>query len=400
MTQLDGYGSKNRTQVLPYVLGALLGLSAGMAVIAAVFFFKAPARTAANSIMSGSATHTSIDDSRRNAIVAATERVAPAVISITTTRTEIVRRSPFFSPFNKDWFDRYFGSFKKKYAAFGSGVILNKDGYILTNEHVVHNADKITVTLSSGTTLEGSLVGGAREYDLALIKVESHDLPFAPLGDSDDLLVGEWVVAIGNPFGQLLSDTQPTVTVGVISARDRDVKSDSQSSQIYKGMIQTDAAINPGNSGGPLINSRGEVIGINTFIFSTGNGGNLGMGFAIPINRGKWVLDELLTYGRVRDIWTGIRVARITPEIALALNLKTSQGLLINQVEESSPAGKAGLKPGDLILVINDKRVNSVREANRIIFGSRVGDELKLEISRKNKRKKINLTLEERPSDI
>ncbi len=398
------YGSTDnvRARWLPYFWGGLFGLSMGLVAVATVMFLRTPPGTAAGKIEAerASAIAASAGDSRRNAIVVATEKVAPAVISITTTRTEVVRRSPFFSPFTMDWFDRYFGTFKRQYATFGSGVIISKDGYILTNEHVVHHAQTITVTLSNGQQLEGELVGAAANYDLALVKVDADDLPYADLGDSNDLLVGEWVVAIGNPFGQLLNDTQPTVTVGVISAYDRDVKSDPRTGKIYKGMIQTDAAINPGNSGGPLVNSRGEVIGINTFIFTTNEGGNLGMGFAIPINRGKWVLDELLTYGRVREIWTGVLVTRITPELAAGLNLDSTEGLLVSQVEENSPAGKAGLRPGDIITAINSRRVSGVREANRIIFGSRVGDKLDIEVKRKGKRKKFTLLLEEKPSDI
>jgi serine protease Do len=397
----------HRVGILPYVLGALLGLSIGLILISGFIFLRSSRGTAGGAQPSSpnhaavSASAPSLADSRRNAIVVTTEKVAPAVVSVTTTRTEIIRANPFASPFARDWFERYFGTYKKQYATLGSGVIISKDGYILTNEHVIHDAEKITVTLSSGEILNAKLIGSAAQYDLALLKIEDRDLPYAQLGDSDSLLVGEWAVAIGSPFGQLLNDTQPTVTVGVISAVDRDIKSDPQSGQIFVGMIQTDAAINPGNSGGPLVNSRGEVIGINTFIFSTSQGGgNLGMGFAIPVNRGKWILDELLTYGRVREVWTGLMVATISPELAVGLNLNKRRGLLVNRVEEGSPADKSGLKPGDLILGLNGKRVGNVREANRIIFGSRVGDVLTISIERKSRQREVKLTLEERPSNI
>jgi serine protease Do len=405
--EMEGITQHRRVGILPYVLGVILGISIGLAVVSAVLFYRSSRGSASPFYRQTSAQEeaqvsagASITDSRRNAIVIATEKVAPAVVSVSATRTRIVRRSPFASPFSRDWFERYFGTYEKKSATLGSGVMINADGYLLTNEHVVHEGEEIIITLSSGEALPGTLIGSSPEYDLALVKVNAENHPFTSLGDSDDLLVGEWVLAIGSPFGQLMYDTQPTVTVGVISAVDRDVKSSQQSTQIFKGMIQTDAAINPGNSGGPLVNSRGEVIGINTFIFSAGDGGNLGMGFAIPINRGKWILDELLAFGRVRSIWTGLMVAEVTPELAVGLDLKTNAGLLVSRVEENGPASKAGLKPGDLILKINGRIVRNLREADRIIFGSRVGDDLVFDIDSKGKLRQVSLALEERPSEF
>lgn len=395
-----------RVGSLPYILGIILGVSLGLVSISGVLLYRSMRGNAATAHETPSgaqviaASQASITDSRRNAIVIATEKVAPAVASVTVTRTQIVRRSPFASPFSRDWFERYFGTYQQRQSTLGSGVVIDAHGYLLTNEHVVHEGEEIIITLSTGQALPGKLIGSSPEYDIALVKVDADNLPYASLGDSDDILVGEWVVAIGSPFGQLLNDTQPTVTVGVISAIDRDVKSDPQSGQIFKGMIQTDAAINPGNSGGPLVNSAGEVIGINTFIFSAGDGGNLGMGFAIPINRGRWILDELLTYGRVRSIWTGLMVTELYPELAASLNLTTARGLLISRVEEKGPAGKAGLKPGDLILRINGNHVGTLREANRIIFGSKVGDHLTVEIDSKGRKRSVDLILEERPGDI
>jgi len=380
-----------------YFFGGLVGVSLAVAAFSGYLAFQGVgARRYAPS-------PSSVEVSRRNAIVAATEKVAPAVVSITATRTEIVSESPFFSPFMQDWFERYFGIYKRKYSSLGSGVIIDPRGYVLTNEHVVHEAETIKVTLSDGTTMDGRILGGAPDYDLALVEIEGNDLPYAELGDSDDLMVGEWVIAIGSPLGYLLNDTQPTVTVGVISAYHRDVKSDPRTNTIYKDMIQTDAAINPGNSGGPLVNTLGQVIGINTFILTTSQGGgNIGMGFAIPINRGKWVLDELLTFGRVRQVWTGLSATEMTPRYALSLGMNPhkARGLLIYRVAEGSPADQAGLKPGDIILAVNGQEVRSVRQANRIIFGSRVGDKLELTILRKGKRKKVELVLEEEPSGI
>jgi len=280
--------------------------------------------------------------------------------------------------------------------------VISADGYILTNEHVVHKADFVKVTTSDGRTLDAELVGGATEYDLALLKVDSGRMVHAALGDSDGVVVGEWAIAIGSPFGHLLNDTQPTVTVGVISALHRDVKQAPQSDKIFKDMIQTDAAINPGNSGGPLVNAAGEVIGVNSFIFSTGSGGNLGMGFAIPINRGKWVLDEIRNYGRVRAVWIGIRARRVTPELAAGLDLENTQGLLIDAVEDDSPAQKADLRPGDQIVAIDGVNVTTVPAANRIIFGSKVGDKLKIDVIGRGEKKqrRIVIELEEKETEI
>jgi serine protease Do len=233
-----------------------------------------------------------------------------------------------------------------------------------------------------------------------VIRVDMEDLAYAELGDSDDLVVGEWAIAIGQPFGQLLYDSQPTVTVGVISAVHRDVKEDPKGDRLYKDMIQTDAAINPGNSGGPLVNSNGQVIGINTFIFANRGGGNLGMGFAVPSNRGKWVLAEIREHGRIRDAWLGIRVSTITPELAAGLNLNQKQGLLIREIDHGSPAEKASLRLGDLITAVNGEKVSTSRQANRIIYGSRIGETLSFQILRQGKRRTIDVVLAERPDEI
>ncbi len=399
---MDEFQSTKRLRVMPFIFGSLLGISLGLVIISGILFLRSsrssPSYAQTAMPVTGAAIPAStIDESRRNAIVVATENVAPAVVSITTTYTKVYRYRPFFF---EEWFGRFYSKpLTRSYSTFGSGVIIDRNGYILTNEHVVSRAEEIKVTLSTGETLEGHLVAGTPDYDLALLKIDKKDLPYAPLGDSEDLLVGEWVIAIGSPFGYLLNDPQPTVTVGVVSAFHRDIKGEEGSDRIFKDMIQTDASINPGNSGGPLVNSRGEVIGINTFIFSQ-SGGSIGMGFAIPINRGKWVLDEMVTYGRVRSIWVGITAVSVTPEIAVGLNLDVKRGVLINSIEEDSPASKAGLKPGDLIKMISGQPVASVEQANRIIFGSRVGDELSIEVDRRGKKIKRTLRLEERPRDI
>jgi serine protease Do len=388
-----------RPGILPYLFGGITGVSLGLLIVAGFLLYRTSKSDPVSEPVTfySPARHTtaSIDESRRNAIVNATEMVAPAVVNVTIIRTVTYRVPSFW----EDLFLRNWPIRRRRVGSYGSGVIIRPDGYILTNEHVVHDAEEIVVTLSSGETLSATLVGDAPAYDLALLKVDGDDLPYARLGDSDDLMVGEWLIAIGSPFGHLLEDPHPTVTVGVVSAFHRDVKAEVSSQQILMDMIQTDAAINPGNSGGPLVNSEGEVIGINTFIFSQ-SGGSIGIGFAIPINRGKWVLEELLTHGRVRPVYMGMDGTNITPELAAGLNLSDRQGILVNHIREDGPAYRAGIRPGDILVSINGIRLRDIDHANRIAFGAKVGDELRIEVERRDKKKTFTLVLEERPNDI
>ncbi|MBD3348612.1 MAG: trypsin-like serine protease [Candidatus Eisenbacteria bacterium] len=338
-----------------------------------------------------------LDLSRRTAIVSAAERVGPATVSISATGRRLVRAAPTAQ---EEFFRRFFGGFlpgrvyEEERHTFGSGVVIDEDGYILTNEHVVRGFEEVQVVLTDGRAFEGEVLGGDQRYDLAVVKIEGDDLPVAPLGDSDDIMVGEWAIAIGNPFGNLLSDRQPTVTAGVVSATNRDVISDDASPAIYKDMIQTDAAINPGNSGGPLVNSNGEVVGINSFIFSM-SGGSEGVGFAIPINTARNVIDEMIQYGRVRDIWVGIAIQELTPGLAERLSLGDVEGVIASFVEPGSPAHRAGIREGDIILAVNGDDVTSIREARRAIFGSRVGDIITLRVRRGTARLDFEVTVEE-----
>lgn len=409
---MDDNERSGRFRLLPYIFGGLFGVSLGLIIVSGVLFFRSTRGTEAPGNVSQQAAalpageepagSTAIDVTRRNAIVIATEKAAPAVVTIASRHTEVVQRYPFGSSFTREWLEQFFGgpsTYLRQYPSLGSGVIIHEDGYILTNEHVVHNADEIEVTLSDGTTYKGRVVGAAFDYDLALVKVDGGKFATVALGDSDDLMVGEWAIAIGSPFGQLLNDAQPTVTVGVISALHRDVKGGGRDDErIYKDMIQTDAAINPGNSGGPLVDSRGRVIGINTSIFTAG-GGNLGMGFAIPINRGKWVLEEIQKYGRVREVWVGVTVMDITPQAAAALGLSQQQGLFVREIQLGSPTDKAGLKPGDVIVKVNGTKVRSAAEANRIIFGAKIGDRISFEVIRGGSEKHFTVALEEKPNE-
>jgi serine protease Do len=344
-----------------------------------------------------------LDVSRRTAIVRAAEQVGPATVSISVVRTQVVRRTPFTgSPFEDEFFERFFRGyfpdrrFERRYESYGSGVVIDQDGYILTNDHVVRGGSEVKVMLKNGREFDGRVLGGDSRFDLAVIKIEGEELPVAPLGDSDDLMIGEWAVAIGNPFGHLLNDTQPTVTAGVISAFHRDIQSEGQGGGVYKDMIQTDAAINPGNSGGPLVNSRGEVVGINTFIF-TASGGSQGIGFAIPINVAKLIIDELIEFGRIRDVWVGVQVQEITKALAQSLGLSATQGVLASYVEPESPADRAGIRPGDIIVGVSGEAVNNIRQARRAIFGARVGDVITLAVIREGERTDFDVKLEEVP---
>ncbi len=342
-----------------------------------------------------------IDESRRTAIVRAAESAGPGVVSIATIRTQVLR-SPLLVPFNDEWFEPFFRELypARRYdiPGLGSGFIIDSQGYVATNTHVIQGAESIKVTLPDGRQFEGAPVGSDPNYDIAVIKIEGKNLPSVNLGDSDRLLVGEWAIAIGNPFGFLLNDSRPSVTAGVISATHRDVKSEIKSGGIYKDMIQTDAAINPGNSGGPLVNSNGEVIGINTFIFSN-SGGSLGMGFAIPINTVKRVVDELIRYGQVRDIWIGISVQEISPFLGERLGIEDREGLVVSAIDRGSPAYRSGIRVGDVIREINGTPVSTTHDAQRIIFGTAIGDMVKLKIEREGHARVVAVRVEAAPAE-
>jgi serine protease Do len=340
----------------------------------------------------------SISASRRTAIVTAAERVSPAVVSVSVVTTRVVRSEPFGGLFRDEFWERFYPpmEYRERIPGLGSGVIVDPDGTVMTNEHVVRDAEQITVTLTDGRQLPARLVGGSSTYDLAVLKVQGENLPAAPFGDSDQLAVGEWAIAIGNPFGYLLNDPQPSVTAGVVSATHRDVKSEATDTGLYKDMIQTDAAINPGNSGGPLVNADGEVIGINTFIFTKG-GGSLGIGFAIPINLARRVLDEIRKYGRVRAAWPGMQVQPITPYLARRLNLADTEGLIVSRVDPSGPAASAGVRVGDRLRQVNGQTIRTVDDAQKSIYGAKVGDRLRLGIERNGQRIEVSVTLVEAP---
>jgi serine protease Do len=272
----------------------------------------------------------------------------------------------------------------------GSGVILNEDGYILTNAHVVEGATEIKIILTDNRQFDGKLMGLDSVHDIAILKIKGKNLPYAKLGNSSELIIGEWAIAVGNPYGFLIKDSKPSVSVGVISAVNRDFAENEQG-KIYRRMIQTDAAINQGNSGGPLVNIYGEVVGINTFIFSE-TGGSIGIGFSIPINRVKKVANELIKYGKVREIWFGFKVQDINPLLASHFKLESLDGVLVNYVQKNAPAYKAGLKKQDVIIEINGNHIRDAEDAELVVSDVSVGDKMKMIVIRNGK--KISLVID------
>ena len=335
----------------------------------------------------------SIDETRRNAIVRAAERVGPAVVSVNVVATQIVRSRSFF---DDPFFGGMFGPRERlrQVEGLGSGFIISQDGYIVTNQHVVVGATQIVVTLMDGRQLPAELVAADEVTDLAVLKVEGGNLPVAPLGSSDDLMIGEWAIAIGNPFGYLLADRNPSVTVGVISALGRDIRrgQGENGEQVWSNMIQTDAAINPGNSGGPLVNSAGEVIGVNSFIFSR-SGGSIGLGFAIPIDRAKRALADIVEFGSIRRPWTGLHVSTETPPG----NGRLSAGVIVTRVDPGSPAAAAGLREGDLLVEAEGEPIGSALDWEGRVLDMPSGGSVDLVIQRADGRVTVTLTPEEDP---
>ncbi len=317
---------------------------------------------------------------RNNAVTEAVMHTEPSVVSINVIKTQVVRRST--NPFDNPFFGFFhYRPYRREVQSIGSGFIYNEDGYIVTNAHVVEGATEIKVILNDGSQHEAEITGKDSVLDIAVLQIDhSGYLPVINLGDSEDLILGETTIAIGNPYAFLIKDSKPSVSVGVVSAINRNFSQDS-GGKIYQGMVQTDAAINPGNSGGPLINILGEAIGMNTFIFSE-SGGSIGVGFAIPINRVKMITEEIIEYGRRRQIWFGFRIQDLNPMIASYLQLEDLNGVIVSYVDDNSPAVAAGLRRGDIIVRINQHQINNANEAEIATLEFSIGDEIELEIIR------------------
>ncbi len=342
-----------------------------------------------------------------NAFVQISKQASPSVVFIEAEREVEVAAAPFNNPFDlfgDDLFERFFGQprsdegqgqrsprtpQRRMQRGQGSGFIVSTDGYILTNNHVVGKADKITVKLNDDREFDAELIGTDPRSEVAVIKIDASNLPALELGDSDEMEVGEWVVAIGNPFG-----LSSTVTTGVVSAKGRS----SVGIADYEDFIQTDAAINPGNSGGPLLNLEGEVIGINTAIISR-SGGYMGIGFAIPSNMVKVIFDQIKEKGSVTRGYLGIYIQQLTPELAESFGIEAKEGVLVSDVMSDSPAEEAGLESGDVIIEMNDEAVDDIGPFRNKVSLLTPGTEVELKVIRDGRERNIDVTIGTLPDE-
>lgn len=383
-----------------WILGIIAGIIGGCLAFGAIYAITKPNTSFHSSTKPLQFVDTSGAYTLQNAFVQVAKMVKPAVVMVTTEKTVTYR---YWNPFGDDFFENFFEDFgiprfrqqqpktyKKKQEGLGSGFIVDEDGYILTNNHVIQGVDRILVKLmDSEKKYEAKVIGTDPRTDLALIKIDAgRKLPTVILGDSDTIEIGEWAIAIGNPMG-----LEETVTVGVISAKGRNVLGTSP----YEDFIQTDAAINPGNSGGPLVNIKGEVIGINTAIIAPYMAQNIG--FAIPINIAKKVFKELKTSGKVTRGFLGVYLQPLNEELASYFGLKEAKGALVSSVMPDTPAEKAGLKEGDIILEFNGKPVADVVDLQKKVADSKVGETATLGIWRDKKKINVSIKIAERPEE-
>ncbi len=401
----------------------VLGLGAGL-VISAGFSLSSPAQSQqqANKPETTVANTGATFEGFRmeDAVINVANSTGKAVVSITvehvskTDERPGVRRFYFNGPGSEDqqspfggndpfrkFFDDFFGEMPEreyKQIGVGSGVIIDPQGYILTNQHVVDEADKITVVLPDGREFRGEVKGQDMRSDLAIVKINAKDLPVAVLGDSDNLKIGQWVVAIGNPFGLSMQNTEPTVTAGVISALHRTLGRTMGRDRDYSDLIQTDAAINPGNSGGPLVNLRGEIVGINVAIYST-TGGYQGVGFAVPSNAAKRIVTRLIEGKKIEYGWLGITVQDLSDDLAGYFGLAGKKGVLVAGVLKDGPADKAGMKKGDVLKQFDSQPVNSVKDLLSLVNKSEVGRKVKLTAIRDKKETVFDVVISARPQD-
>jgi serine protease Do len=356
------------------------------------------------SLLPATVAHAQEDSARAAAVLMETQKafvsiaknVTPAVVNINTTKIIRGRRMPLFEdPFFQDFFSdsNPFGNFFKqpdyKSQSLGSGVIVSPDGYVVTNNHVVEGADEIKVSLSDKREFTAKLIGTDPDTDIALLKIKGTNLPVARWGNSDILDVGEWVVAIGNPFG-----LSQTVTAGIVSAKGRTDVGISA----FEDFIQTDAAINPGNSGGALVNIKGELIGINTAIFSQ-SGGYQGIGFAIPSKMAQGVMKSLMADGKVKRGWLGVLAKPVTEKIAQALKMHTARGVLVQQLYQESPADQAGLEPGDVLLAFGSSEIKDLAQLRKQVAALKVGQKASLTVFRDGASRQVSVTIQEHPTD-
>lgn len=336
---------------------------------------------------------TQINTSRQTAITRAVKQVSPAVVSITVT--EMVQGGRRLA------FDKFYNQFfsvptEREVSSMGSGFIINKDGLVVTNQHVANNqAKRIVISLPDGSQYEAEVLGADELADLSLLQIKAdREFPAVEFGDSDSVLVGEWSLAVGNPFG-LFESAKPSVTVGVVSAINRDFRPNPNEPRVYMDMIQTDAAINRGNSGGPLVDSEGKVIGVNTFIYTGGtSSGFVGLGFAIPSNRVQQIIDQLASSGEVHLSYDpGLNTMEMTYQLAAKYNLPAIRGLLVKNVNRDGPAFEAGIVPGDIILKIGEESVQSKMHAQALFREFNEGDSMRVELFRDGDRYETKMYL-------
>ena len=336
----------------------------------------------------------SISFQRHNIITETVKSVSPAVVGI-----DIKEIRQYRSPWSNDPFWRHFfgsGVYNQKIQGIGTGIIISDDGYIVTNDHVAGTADEILITLSNGDQYKAEKIGTDLTTDICLLKIEAENLPFVKFGNSDDIMIGEWSIAIGNPFGLFSLTDNPTVTVGVVSAVGMNLS--SKEDRYYMNMIQTDASINQGNSGGPLVNSIGEMIGMNTIIYTAqGSSGNVGVGFAIPVNKIKRIVTELRENGKIdRNYWTGLTVRDVDQGLANYFDLSRARGVIINDVVKNSPADQAGLKVYDIITEINGYKINNSDVLLGILQDYKTGDDITFNVLRDGDLYKKTMKLEQK----
>lgn len=339
-----------------------------------------------------------ITNSRKNIITETVQKVSPAIVGINVIEIRKVR-DPFSSFFDDPFFRQFFGNrgnSSQKVQGLGSGYIISPDGYIVTNDHVAGNATEITITMTDGSHHKAEIVGTDPVSDICLLKIDGKDLPYVELGTSQDLIIGEWVIALGNPFGLFELNDKPTVTVGVISATGMNLEPIND--RYYLNMIQTDAAINGGNSGGALVNSLGQVIGMNTLIYTAGgNQGNIGLGFAIPIDKVKRIVTELKTDGKIdREFQIGMSIQTIDAGIANYYDLKNLKGVIVTRIISNSPADDAGLKVGDIITEIEGFKINNEQTIFGVFQEFRAGQEISIRLIRDNSELTKKMKLDKR----
>jgi len=378
--------------------GILAGISVVIAAVAAFVYLPQHFSSTANDVQAATTPPVTTSVGLPNeGFTAVVKESMPAVVNISTTRVVKSQgaapfmNDPFFKEFFGDEFSRQFQVPKsRRESALGSGVIVDKRGYIITNNHVIAKADEIKVVLNDKREFKAKLIGTDPKTDVAVIKIKGDNLPVLPWGNSDNLQVGEYVLAIGNPFG-----LSQTVTMGIVSATGRANVGIAD----YEDFIQTDAAINPGNSGGALVNARGQLVGMNTAIFSR-SGGYMGIGFAVPSNMAHKVMLSLIKSGKVTRGWLGVSIQGMDEDLAKHFGLKSSEGVLVNEVMDGTPAAKGGVKEGDVIVAFNGKKTPDPTTLRNIVAETTVGSHVKMKVMRDGKAKTLNILVAEQPKNL